>query len=534
MKVKKIIALTLSLGMILGLSACGSGNSGGDKNNASLKNGEDVVTLTFFDKNSGSKTFDDAVAKKIMDETGVKISVENPTGDPDEKLNLMLSGQNYPDIVLIGQGELVTRYIEAGALIALDEYLNEKCPNIVEMYGDTLKKTQHSDGHNYWLANWYGEDLDPSAGILMRKDYLTEIVGEERANSPEPFTQSEYKEILRKFRELHPEIDGKESIPLSVVSSSTGSFGGLKGMFGLKTYYENGDGSLQYWARDPQYLKSMLFMNELSTEGLLDKEWVINKQEQWQQKMSSGYVFSSFGAYWDTDTINTTLRSTVGEDAQFYCYKVVADNLKPEQTTYNGRSSLGWDAIGITKNCKNVEAALRVMDYLASEEGQYLLLWGIEGEHWTMEDGKHVPKQEVLNNLLSDFDTTSNETGIRKWTWFIKNGAGSDGTPYDLATKYQMPDTAAFANEVFGESDYWDTANYAGLEPAGSTTLGLQWQKIADVMSQNYSKIVDAKSQKEAISVYEKMMKEMDDAGLKECEAYITEQYQERMKLWDE
>lgn len=525
-----MLALVMSASMILGLTACGSGGS--DESGSGNGDTNEVVTLTFFDKNSGSKTFDDAVAKKIMEKTGVKISVENPTGDPDEKLNLMLSGQNYPDMVLMGQGELVTRYIEAGALIQLDELIEEKCPNIMEMYEDVLKKTKHTDGHNYWLANWYGEDPDPTSGVLMRKDFLSEIVGEERANSAEPFTQSEYRDILKKFKELHPKIDDKESIPLSAVSNSEGSFGGLKSMFGMKTYYETADGTLQYWAKDPQYLKSMLFMNDLSTEGLLDKEWVINKEEQWQQKMSSGYVFSSFGAYWDVDGINATLSTTVGEEAQFYCYKVVADDLSADQTTYSGRSSLGWDAIGITNNCKNVDAALRVMDYLSSEEGQYLLLWGVEGEHWTTENGKHVPKNEVLENLVNDFDTFSNETGIRKWTWFIKNGFGSDGTPYDLATKYEMTDTAEFASKAFDESDYWDTADYAGLEPAGSTTLGLQWQKMADIMSQNYSKIVDASDNQAATSVYEKMIEEMNAAGLEECEQYITEQYQARMEAW--
>lgn len=136
---------------------------------------------------------------------------------------------------------------------------------------------------------------------------------------------------------------------------------------------------------------------------------MVNKKEQWQQKMAAGYAFSTFNAYWETDTINTTLAASVGPDAQFYPYKVVADGLTADQTTYNGRSSLGWDAIAITKNCKHVDAALRLYDYLASEEGQYLLLWGIEGKDWNMVDGKHVPDQEVLDGLLHDFDNTSNE-----------------------------------------------------------------------------------------------------------------------------
>lgn len=526
MKAKRILAFVLSMGMLLGLTACSSiGGSSSD---------DDVVTLTFFDKNSGSKTFDDPVAQKIMEETGIKLEVENPTGDPDEKLNLMLSGQNYPDIVLIGQGELVTRYIEAGALIELDDLIEENCPNVIDMYGDTLEKCKYTDGHIYWLANWYGQDMDASNAVLMRKDFLAEIVGEERANSTEPFTQSEYMEILEKFRELHPEIDGKDSIALTLVSDSNGSFGSLRSMFGMKSYYEPEEGTLQYWARDPQYMKSMLFMNDLYNEGLLDDEWVVNKQEQWQQKLAAGYVFSSFGAYWDTDSVNKTLAETVGEDAQFYPYKVVADGLSADQTTYIGRNSLGWDAIGITDNCKNVDAALRLIDYLSSEEGQYLMMWGVEGQDWTMENGKHVPDEEVLDNLINDFDNTSNETGIRKWTWFIKNGNGSDGTPYDLSTKYDLTDTAEFSAQVFGESDYYDTSYYNGLEPVSSLEplLSLKWQKVSDIMNQNYSKIVNASTHEEAEAVYENMISQMEDAGLNECEEYITQQYQQRLEVW--
>ena len=527
MRVKRMIALTLGLVMMLSLmTGCGGKDDDG-------VNPDGTVTLRLFDKNSGSKTFTDEVAQKIMEDTGVRLSVENPTGDPDEKLNLMLAGSNYPDIVLIGQGELVTRYIEAEALIPLDDLIPQYAPHVMEMYGDVMKKTRHSDGRNYWLANWYGKDPDVSVGVLMRRDFLAEIVGQARAESTEPFTQSEYLDILRKFKELHPQIDGKETLPLSVVSSTDSRFGSLMGMFGVKTYYQAPDGTLQHGVKNPQYLESMLFMNDLSSEGLLDKEWVVNKDEQWKQKLSGGYVFSTFGAYWDTDDVNQTLSATYGEDAQFYMYKVVADNLTPDQTTYNGRSTLGWDAIGITKNCKNVEAAMRLIDYLVSEEGQYLLLWGVEGKHWTIENGVHVPVPEVYEGLKNDFEKTSNETGIRKWTWFVKNGYGSDGTPYDLTTKYEMTGTAAFANEAINETDSWDTAEFSGLEPAGSTALGLRWQKVADVVSQDYTKIVDAADRDSAIAAYNSMIDEMNSSGLLECEQYITEQYQARMALWN-
>jgi putative aldouronate transport system substrate-binding protein len=490
----------------------------------------DTVTITIFDKNSSGKTFDDDVALKIMEETGINIELVDPTEDSSEKLNLMLATKTYPDIVLMGQGEIVNRYIEAGAFIELDDLIKEYAPNVTQMYGDVLDKTKYSDGKNYWLAVWYGLDSDASAGVLMRRDYLAEIVGYERACSPEAFTQSEYMEILRKFKKLHPEINGKESIALSLDGDAENYFGTLKGMFGIKSYYQLEDGTIEYNLRDPQYLKSLLFLNDLYMEGLLDKQWVIDKTERWEEKLIEGRVFSTFNSYWDLDTANSVLKSRYGEDAQFYSYKVVADGLSEDETTYNGRSSLGWDAIGITDNCKNVETAMKLVDYLASEEGQYLLMWGVEGEHWTMQNGVHVPNEDVLDALINNFDDTSNKTGIRKWTWFTKNGYGSDGTPYDLATKYRISDTAEFANQSFGELDSWDTSDFIGLEPAGNSELGLEWQKILDIFDENCSKVINANSNEEATEIFNNMIEQMDAVGFKECEEYMNGVYMGKVK----
>ena len=541
MKAKKMVALMLGVTMLAAaVTGCGGQGDGGsagagDAAGAGAEGGassDGIVTLTFFDKNSGSNTFDDPVARAIQEKTGVTVQVENPTGDPLEKLNLMLTGQNYPDIVLMDRGnEIVNRYIDAGALIPLNDLIDQYGPHIKEMYGEVMTKSVYSDGKNYYLNNWYGVDPDAVAGVLMRKDLLTEIVGEERANSNDPFTQSEYLDILRQFKEKYPTIDGKESIAVTLDAESKNYEGTLFGMYGMTTYYADENNNIMHKAKAPRYQDAIGFMNTLYTEGLLDKEWVVNKKEQWTQKLSAGNVFSTFCSYWDSDSANTSLASTVGEDAKFYSYKVVADGVDPSETKYSGRSTLGWDAIGITSNCQNPEAAIKFIDFLVSEEGQYLMMWGIEGEHWDMVDGKHVPKQEIVDGFKTDFDNTKLETGIRKWTWFIKNGNGTDGSPYDV-TKYETTELTDFANASFGESDRWDTADFTGLEPAGSSPEGLKWQKVKDVYDQNFPKMVNAADSAEANAVYESMLAQMEEAGLSEVEAYMSGQYQDRLKLW--
>lgn len=496
---------------------------------------EDALpVLRIFDKNMNGESFDDAIARKIMEKTGVKIEMVDSNNAPEETLQMMLVNGDYPDIILMGQNEMVNQFIEAGVFMPLDEMIGDYGHNIKEMYGDVLEKSRYTDdGMIYWFANWYGKDTDASAGVLMRKDYLIELVGEERANSTEPFTVSEYTEILHKFKEKYETINGRPSIALDLDSDSGNYEPTLKGIFGMKTYEKDDLENLRYLPATDRYRDALLWLNGLYRDGLICKQWIIDKSQKWESDLLSGTVFSTWGCYWDTDDINVKLSRKYGENAQFYCYKVVADDLDETQTTFNGRNSLGWDAIGITKNCEDPVAAIRLLDYLASEEGQYLLLWGIEGNTWDLIDGKHVPHEVFLWDWFANPSLVERVRGVRKWKWMIKNGNGSDGTPYDLTTKYIVNESVKFANDRFLDSDYWDIAEYSGLEPTVKSNLGLKWEKITQLYTDNYGSIICAPSAKEALALYDRMVSNMEVAGLVQCENYISLNYKYRMKKWN-
>ena len=58
---------------------------------------------------------------------------------------------------------------------------------------------------------------------------------------------------------------------------------------GLCEYYEK-DGKLFFDVRDPDYLEMVKYMNGLYRDGLLDKEWAVNKEQIFTQKAGSGRV----------------------------------------------------------------------------------------------------------------------------------------------------------------------------------------------------------------------------------------------------
>lgn len=496
---------------------------------------EERPTISFFDKNSGNKAFDDRIAKELMNRTGVNIELISPTGDPGEKLSLMLAGQDYPDIVLMDRSsDIVNKYIEAGALVNLSDYM-DKLPNVVEMYGDTLNKTRYTDGNNYYLSNWYGPDPDPVNGFNCRYDIMVDLVGKERADSDEPFTFSEMEEIFKQFKEKYPTLEGKDSVALMLTPpGSTDNLNwAFAGIYGMKTYYTDDEGKLHFRVSDPRYLEAVHSMNDLYTEGYLDKEWVTLTYDLKDQKLAAGNVFAYAGAYWDVANANTSLVQMNGDDASYRAYKVVADDVDPDETTLGGRSSLGSDAIAITKNCENLDVALAFVDYCASQEGQDLLLWGIEGEDYTIEDGVRTPLGDIVDRFLTDYTKTQEETGITRWTWFVKNSNHEDdGTPSRISS-VKKDITGEFAAKNLTNT-YWDMAEFDGLIPTGNTPVALKAQKVQDIIAQAYPHMVNAASSDEVESVYNQMMSDLEAAGIAEVEDAINETYTARMELWNE
>lgn len=547
---KKVLSVLLAACMALSLAACkgdtgnaGEGSSGSTEAGGAAGAADDgeVITLTaFFHK---ELPWDTAVAEEITKRTGVRLEYVSVAGDAAEKLNLMMISDQIPDIVTIDRGAVANeQYIRNGKVIPLDDFVTQYGPDITSQLGDTMDKVRSvEDGKLYGLPSWFQNEVSPSPvfGFNIRMKYVKELGYYDTYVDKGYFTQEELLNLLRDWKEKYPVIDGKESIAMAFNSENDGDYTWpFRGMYGIKSNYEK-DGVLYDSLRDPKTKEMYLFMNQLYREGLIDKDWPVTKETLYNEKIVNGYVLSSPAAYWNikNDQLKTDINGNIDEDNQMFPFLVTANGIAPEDTTYGPTSVLGWSNTYISSTNKYPEKTMEFFNFLMSEEGQHLTQWGVEGVHWEMKDGRRVVLQEVADQIEAGTQWDYfEEEGIRLYEILFKGGAGEDGQSYDLNTAYadandKVDEVTLFAREYLGKTAY-DTTEYDNLGPDAGTPEALIDTKISDLKKEALPKVILAGSEEEAGAVFDKLLEDVDAAGLEQVEKIANDKFQTRMEVW--
>ncbi len=150
-----------------------------------------------------------------------------------------------------------------------------------------------------------------------------------------------------------------------------------------------------------------------------------------------------------------------------------------------------WGGYCITKNCKNIEAALKLLDYMLSPEGAKLRTYGMEGVHYTEENGAITP---VVEERAKE--------GGGKWEEFTVDGVSAPIGRYVMGTLFGYPvDWEEF--EKSGKIEYLISAEL--LDPENEALV----QQAFDAMRLNTSRLTNVTAySKTAVSVMNSVQEE--------------------------
>lgn len=126
------------LGLAAGLCGC-SIKVSDQKDQSGIR---EPVTFTFYNADGQEDPWTDPVARRITEATGVTLKTEYPTGRQKNDIMLMVATKEYPDLIFAkGDSNIL---IENGALIDMQELIEEYGPHIKALYGEEYDYLRYS------------------------------------------------------------------------------------------------------------------------------------------------------------------------------------------------------------------------------------------------------------------------------------------------------------------------------------------------------------------------------------------------------
>ena len=314
------------------------------------------------------------VINELRRRTGINVElIQIPRATLTEKSRVMLASKDQmPDIFQGGMTvQELNEYGLQGAFEPVNEHLNE-LPNIKSIYVDraqelktekVMKSYVASDG-NLYVVPTYDSDRDVNHGMLYRKDIF------DKHNIPMWNSPEEFYQAMKKLKALYPTSTPFVSKNGEAIFWRLGqSWGGLDIS---RPYYDETSGTWKHSATD-QNLKDMLdFLKKMYDEKLIDPEFLTCTQAAWTSKMTQ-------------PTSAFTTVDWIGRLDQFYeqTRGIVPDyDLRYANPMGPSQKVITLSRVGTgpaVKKGKNSLLALKLLDYLISENGAELMTCGIEG-----------------------------------------------------------------------------------------------------------------------------------------------------------
>jgi len=557
MKRRKVLTLLLT-GLITTTAFAGCGKKGDDSSNTLGQMDKSPITFTIFSADLAEDIpFTDDVAKKITELTGVTLKFEHPVAGDTQAVPLMIASGEYPDMIY-AKGD-TSKLIDAGAIIKLDDYIEKSGDNLKALYGNQLNRLKYSnEDPSIYSVGTYGvtqKVFDPSGTMQLQHQALKEM------GYPEIKTIYDYEKVLKEYLEKNPTTeDGQQRIGLSLMASdwrwliTVGNIASLAsgipddGQFAVND--ETGEATYKFLLPEvKQYFKWLNHMNDI---GLLDPESFTQKEDTYKAKIAAGRVVGLSDSYWDYQSAAISL---VGEGKEEKTYArlpvVIDDSTQKDQTLKDYGFSGGW-GITISSSCKDPERAFKFLDWLASDEAQILLNWGIEGTHYTIND---EGKREVLPEVQEQKNTDPNyskKTGVGQYIYpFPQRGVGAldaNGDSYSTMTIESMTANynsaeketlAAYSVEawpdLFPSAEELGTSNHGQvwqLNIPSDSDIAIIQKKADDYIQQEATQAILGKPE-DFDKAWDEIVATLESYKIDKLNQGITDLIKDRLELWN-
>ena len=507
-----------------------------------------ISVFTF--QNQQTPPEDNKIYKWIKDKFNVTFKWDIAVGQKDQKIGTMIAAQDYPDLLLVDS----TKFIEAGALIPLEDLIEKYGPNLKKHYASVWEQMKEDDGHIYCLPNWgvidgeYRSSYYGGSALWIQKAVLKEF------GYPKIKTMDEYFDLIAKYKERYPTINGLPTIGFTILTYDWRAFCLINPPNFLAGNPNNGNVIVNNKTFDAKVFlgldiskKWFKKLNEMNAKGLIDRSCFVDNYDQYMAKLSSGRVLGIHDQYWQFQDATTALLNQNLYIHSMAPLPIVFDEtIKPwyrDRPLPNLRRGYG-----VSIKAKDPVRIIRFLDAQLSEEAQKVFQWGILNEDYQL-DANGVPyRTEDQRNQQNDpVWKLRNKAEL----WFgdapKMEGTFSDGNPTGIvdipaeALAAQRPEdeellkaynVSSFA-ELMDKNPPANPIYYPAwqLVPPDGSPAQIAWKKAEDLYRKYLPRIILARSA-QFETLWEEYVSELNRIGLQEYEKFMNQEIKKRVERW--
>jgi putative aldouronate transport system substrate-binding protein len=328
---------------------------------------------------------DNRAYKLIKEKLGVTLKWDISVGEADQKIGVMIAGQEYPDLLHINS----PKFIDAGACIPLEDLIEKYAPNLKRHYQSdpiTWAKMHEKDGHVYTLLdagvveNGVTGTFYSGPAMWIQKAVMKEY------GFPKIKTIDEYFALIEKYRKAHPTTkDGKPTIGFSILTYDWHRFDLCNPPPFLAGYPNDGDGivdpktgkyRVQYYG--PEAKRWYKLLNQMNEKGLVDRDSFVDNYDQYLAKLANGQILGVHDQQWQ---FNDAQKSLIAQ-------KRIWETMMPLPIVFDKSITPHWRdsplpnlqrGYGISIKAKDPVRIIKFMDEQLDPAWQKAMSWGIEG-----------------------------------------------------------------------------------------------------------------------------------------------------------
>lgn len=507
---------------------------------------EKTMEITYY----GGQDNPDTVAKNceakmayLLKNFNVKLNKIVYDNDMVERLNLMLSSNDYPDCIVGMPWQEAQKWIDQGKAVELTSYVDKYGPNIKSRMGDYLKRYYTDDGKLYTLASYWGINTFVSYAPEVRNDWYNEV------GSPDVSNPEAYSAALKKMIAVHPQNSsgdntyafGMWKITSSNLSSNSfiNTFGG---MYGLKSGWKvSSDNSLNLWINSDEGKQMLEFLNQMYCDGLIDPDSFTMSIDEWGAKAGAERYAGFVGSHWPANSYSLKYwKDKYGKefnDNMRYVYVDVTAS-GTAQSFFSASNSMG-SAVILTDKCSTPENYVKWFDFENTDLGTKLAGWGIpneKGSVWTLdENGKWAYAdgiEDALVKNIRDFDYDAETKAGGECGMLMTAGVEPMVDGGNAWINLGLEDKWAQAKDKLLKNSLFDFTSFLSITIPTDDPLADKSTEILDIVNNAWAKAITAKTKEACDTVISDAVKAANNAGLADVEKYYSTGYKKNVEKY--